>query len=101
MANKPSIIKLGSNEVDLRFDMEAILVLDEQHKINVYAPATYGDFSPAKLRALVWAGQLYRKDALSLREVGKLLPVNSEEFVDIAKALVVAINNAIDSKAKE
>lgn len=92
--SKPTIIKLGNNELELRYDMESILELDEQFKINLYARATYGDFSPLKLRALVWAGQLYVKNPMSLKAIGKLLPREYDNYLSIALAIAAAIRIA-------
>lgn len=96
MATNPNrtLVKLGKQEVSLRYDMAAILILDERG-INIYNPATYATFSPTKLRDLVWAGQLHTKEPKTLAELTKFLPTKADDYGEIATAIAAAIREAI------
>lgn len=94
-------ITLGKNDISLRYDAAAILLLDERG-INLYDQSTYVSFSPNKLCDLVWIGQLHRKnDALSRQQVIKLLPTNTDDYYEIAEAIANAIRAAIASPKPE
>lgn len=87
-------LKLDKDRV-LRFDFEAVVTLDEVCGINIHRPSTYFDFSPRKLRDLVWCAQLHTKEPLERTQVTKYLPTDSDEYQSICLVVGKAIADAI------
>jgi hypothetical protein len=91
-----SIIKLGHHEINLRYDFQAFLRLDEECGLNAMSPASYRDFSPKQMVALVWAGQTSKKP-LTRPEVAKLMPCDADNYLLIATAVADALGAAINA----
>jgi len=90
-----STIKLDV-ERSLRYDFHSILKLDELDGINLMSPATYKDFSPKQVVALVWAGQLHTPQPLTRAEVAKRIPSNVDAYLGVINAIATAIAEALD-----
>lgn len=91
----PSTLTLGTVEINLHYDFRAFLRLDEECGINALSPASYRDFSPKQIVALIWAGQTATKP-LSRAEIAKLLPCDADNYLTIAITVAEALGKAID-----
>lgn len=86
-------IKLD-RERSIRFDMAALMALDEVCKFNVLAAGALSNLSPTRIRDLVWAAQLHTEKPLTREKVSKYLPTDMEKLTKIIGDLVEALNYA-------
>ena len=93
-------IKLDRDR-EIKFPFVALTALDEECKINLHSPETYTDFSPRKIRDLVWAGQLHTEKPLTRFTVSNYLPTDLDACGEIAIELSKAIRVALGIKAVE
>lgn len=92
----PSVLKLGTTEITLRYDFRAFLRLDEECGINAMSPSSYRDFSPKQMVALIWAGQTAPRP-LSRSEIAKLIPCDADTYLTIAMTVAEALGAAINA----
>jgi hypothetical protein len=93
-----SVVKLGKNDVELRFPFPAVDRINREHGINLMRPITYINFEPHVGATLVWGGQLHTKKPLTREQVLKLMPTDTELYGDMMGAVLFAINRALDAK---
>ena len=89
-----TVVKLDTDR-ELRYDFRAFVAMDEDCGINPMDPKTYADFSPRKIQALVWAGQLHTKNPLTKERVVEFLPTEGEALVKVMEAVSDALARAL------
>lgn len=91
-----TVVKLDT-ERELRYDFRAFVAMDEDCGINPMDPKTYADFSPRKIQALVWAGQLHTKNPLTKERVLEFLPTDGAALVRVMESVSEALARALEA----
>lgn len=93
-----STVRLGKNDVEMRFTFPVFDRLNREHGINAMRPSTYIDFTPSTGASLVWAGQLHTKKPLTREQVVKLMPTDTDEYFAMMEVVAGQLNAALGVK---
>lgn len=94
------LVKLDKSR-KLRYTGPAIVALDDICGINATRPSTYIDFSPRKLRDLLWAGQLHEKVPLEREQVADYIPTDTVAYGEMCGVVMAALTEALGVKDDE
>jgi hypothetical protein len=88
-------IELGGKRRALRYDLNALVALEEELKISIQDLGSLlgGSVRLKDLRAILWAGLIHEDAALTPKSVGALIS-GPQEMAEIGKAIKAAIEAA-------
>lgn len=96
-----STIRLGTKDVPIRFEFPAFDRMNREHGVNAMRPSTYINFEPSVGVTLVWGGQLHTKNPLTREQVAKLMPTDTEKYMDTMEVVATQLNIALGVSPRE
>lgn len=73
---------------NLKYDLNAYVVLQERHGINMFEPTERAE-SPVMVRAILWAGLVHEDPTLTLERVGEWVDLGN--YAEVSRCLAEAM----------
>ena len=96
MAGYGTSIEIGGKRRTLRYDLNALALIEEEIKRPISQIADV-DVDMRSVRALVWAGFVHEDANLTIQEVGSWVGPGGMSFADAMKFVYEAFGEAFDS----